>query len=132
MAELRVALCQPEHVHIIWPHVRFKLKRAIDKIGMEPFHITEDGVLSGQFLLWIGYDLEKIHAGLATQVTPDKVCTIVAFGGSRMRELLPFLRQIEFYHRNLGCKAMRIIGRKGWTRILPDYKHKATIIERPL
>lgn len=112
--------------------VRSKLQRAIDRVALQGFEITEEAVLRGEFLLWVGYDLERIHLALVTQVTPDGVCTIVAFGGTGMKKFMRFLRQIEFYHRNIGCKAMRIIGRKGWSRVLPDYKFKAQIIERPL
>jgi hypothetical protein len=39
---------------------------------------------------------------------------------------------IENYARAEGCEAMRIFGRPGWSRVLPDYKIIGHITERKL
>jgi len=125
-----LGLVRPEEIPVVWPHVRFKLQRAIERVGLDRF--DEEAVFDGRHLLWAAYDLEGVHAACTTALDVDGICTIVACGGKKMKQFLPLLSHIEFYYRNQGCKAMRIIGRRGWSRVLPDYKFKAIIIERPL
>lgn len=121
----------PEQIPALWPQVRFHLQRAVDR-GWSDWRVIEDDVLNNRSTLWVAYDLEGVHAAAITQVTWDGVCEIIACGGKRMKQFMPLLRQIEFFSRNAGCKAMRIIGRKGWARMLPDYKCEAIVLERPL
>ena len=48
------------------------------------------------------------------------------------REWLPLLGALERYARAEGCKAMRIFGRRGWERLLPDYKPARVLLEKEL
>ena len=34
--------------------------------------------------------------------------------------------------RKMDCKRMRIVGRKGWIRVVPGYREVATVMERDL
>ncbi len=79
-----------------------------------------------------------------------KVCVVVACGarpreggdlgrrhgaGTRPREgggWLALLDGIENYARKAGCSAVRIMGRKGWARVLTSYRAKRIILERDL
>jgi hypothetical protein len=63
-----------------------------------------------------------------------KVCVVVACG-ARPREgrgWLALLDGIENYARKAGCSAVRIMGRKGWARVLTSYRAKRIILERDL
>lgn len=49
-----------------------------------------------------------------------------------MSDWLPLLDGIEAYARGAGCSAVRIMGRKGWARVLASYKAKRIILEKDL
>jgi hypothetical protein len=87
-----------------------------------------------------------IKAAAVTQlsaVNGVRFCTIVACGaspskpGGRRRgrdrdEWLPLLAGLERYAKAEDCKAMRIFGRRGWERLLPDYKAARVLLEKEL
>jgi hypothetical protein len=55
-----------------------------------------------------------------------------ACGGSNSKEWLPLLAGLERYAKAEDCKAMRIFGRRGWERLLPDYKPARILLEKEL
>jgi hypothetical protein len=126
------AVCvDPKQIKKFWPHFKERIDRAINKIGLIDPAIIEKDVLSGRSLLWLAYDGLIVHAAAVTELH-DGICEIVACGGEGLSQFLPLINDLEQYAKDENCKAMRIIGRKGWVRILKEYKTKAIIIERPL
>src|SRR5205085_9065538 len=76
-----------------------------------------------------------IKAAAVTQlgtVNGGRFCTIVACGGRHRDEWLPLLAGLERYAKAENCKAMRIFGRRGWERLLPDYKAARVLLEKEL
>jgi hypothetical protein len=87
-----------------------------------------------------------IKAAAVTQlsaVNGVRFCTIVACGASPSKpagrrrgrdrdEWLPLLAGLERYAKAEDCKAMRIFGRRGWERVLPDYKAARVLLEKEL
>jgi hypothetical protein len=61
-----------------------------------------------------------------------KVCVIVACGGSDMPRWLHLIEKIEDFARAEGCAATRIIGRKGWARVLAQYRTTRIVLEKEL
>ncbi len=100
-------------------------------MGLTKFGDVEKDVLAGHSLLWLAYQDPIVHAAATTQLV-NGVCEIVACGGENLSQFLPLLTDLEQYARDEKCRSMRIIGRKGWVRILKNYKQKAVILERPL
>jgi len=49
-----------------------------------------------------------------------------------MRRWIGLLERIEEFARAEGCEATRIIGRRGWARILPSYRTKRIVLEKDL
>ncbi len=120
----------PAQVPNIWPRVAPLIQRAMDKVGFSPFWGIEAELYRGASLLWIAVKDKDILAAMVTQITND-VCTIVALGG-RDRDLwLDHIGKVEEYARANGCARMRIIGRKGWARLLP-YQQACVVLERNL
>lgn len=127
-----MAVCvDPARIGEVWPHFRDKIRQAVEKVGLTDFAIVERDVLAGRDLLWLAYEEPTIHAAATTSLV-NGVCEIVACGGENLKAFLPLLNDLEQFARDEGCKAVRIIGRKGWQRILKNYKQKAVILERPL
>jgi hypothetical protein len=127
-----IAVCvDPEMVNEAWPNFRELIRKAIDKVGISDFKNIEKEVLEKRSLLWLAYDGERVHAAAVTMLI-DNVCEIVACGGNNLSQFLPLIENIEQFARYENCRSMRIIGRKGWLRVLKKYKQKAIIIERKL
>ncbi len=118
------------HVDKIWPIVSDLVKRAIDR-GFSSFPVIEANVLDGLFLLWLVIDRGKITAATVTSLTGD-ACEIVATAGVGVNNWIHLIEGIEKYARAEGRVRVRIIGRKGWARLLPAYKQTAVVLERQL
>jgi hypothetical protein len=96
---------------------------------------VEDDVMTGHALLWLVWKAPEILGAAVTQIVvtqKSRVCVIVACGGENLRLWLPPVERIENYARDEGCDAVRILGRKGWMRVLEDYSAPAVILERRL
>jgi hypothetical protein len=103
--------------------------------GLGAFEPVEASVLAGAALLWLAWDGERIQAAAVTELHETewrKVCVIVACSGAAMRDWLPLLDGIEAYARAARCAGVRIMGRKGWARVLPSYNAKRIILEKDL
>ena len=127
-----IAVCvDPKRINEAWPHFRAGIKVAIDRVGITPFESIERDVLNGHKLLWLAYEDPVIHAAAVTQIWDD-VCEIVACAGKDLKKFIPRIKDLEDYARSENCRAMRLVGRKGWTRVLKQYDTKAIILEGPL
>lgn len=127
----------PDIVPQVWPFVSGLMWVAVKKGGLSSFAPIQDDVLNGRSLLWIawGGDTTKVEAAGISQITETewrKVCTIVAVAGKQMERWLSLLGQIESYAKQEGCTGMRIMGRRGWEKVLPDYHVKRIVIEKVL
>jgi len=94
---------------------------------------VEREVLGGLQQLWLAWNGTAIEAAAVTQLVADRRAENLHLG--RMwrpwsRALVTLDRRIEQFARNEGCAAMRIIGRKGWQRILADYRANYVVMDR--
>ena len=70
-----------------------------------------------------------------TVVTPVFVGRCFAGCDSRaadMRRWIGLIEKIEEFARAEGCSATRIMGRKGWARVLASYRTKRIVLEKDL
>lgn len=124
----------PARVREAWPYAKDLIRSAVERTGLGSFKCVENDVLCGDQLLWLAWD-GKILAAVTTRLADNgtnKVCEIVACAGECREKWLPLIARIEKYATDEGCSAMRIIGRRGWSRALPDYKSRYEIMEKPL
>lgn len=129
----------PRLVAEMWPHVRALVKQAIDRTDLCNFGDVEREVLGGNQQLWLAWNGTVIEAAAVTQlvvISGRKICIIVAAGAApdnhNRERWLPLIAGIEQFARNEGCAATRIIGRKGWQRILADYHAHYVVMDRKL
>lgn len=131
---MRLLYVPQDRARDTWPHVSDLIKKAVERGGLGSYKIIQDMVLDGRALLWIACeDNRLLPAALVTSLEiEDKrtVCAIVAYAGTK--ELLPLLSGVEEYARAKGCQSMRLMGRKGWQRMLKDYQSKHVILEKDL
>lgn len=129
---MTVAYCiDPQMVGRVWFRVRGMIAAALARgTGETSIEEIEQDLTVGLALLWIGFDQENnqiVSAGI-TQIG-DGLCTLVAYGGRREDHLL---ETIEDYARANGCERLRILGRKGWIRVLKNYHQPYVVLERQL
>jgi len=135
MSSVELLCVDPKRVHQFWPHVEPLLRKAIVRTGISAFQDVEYDLLYGDALLWVCWDGEKILCAGSTslqQTDKGKVCLITACGGTDMHRWLPLLSKIEQFARDEGCKCTRIIGRKGWQRVLKGYQMQNVILDKEL
>lgn len=88
--------------------------------------VSESGSLRGIWITQIKntqknrYGLVWIAAGAATN-------TLDLGQGINL-----FLEHTESWFKELGCKEVRIIGRKGWVKALPGFKYHSAIMSKTL
>jgi hypothetical protein len=124
----------PDLIEGMWPHVRDKIRAAVERTGLSSFADIEGDVLSGSQLCWIAWNGAEIMAAATTQLVKphDKVCVLTACSGYDRAQWLPLFEQIEAYAKAEGCKTMRIFGRKGWERVLDGYRVEHVVLEKAL
>ncbi|HLH96442.1 MAG TPA: hypothetical protein VKW08_15105 [Xanthobacteraceae bacterium] len=134
--ESPICICiDPRFVDRVWPLVAHLIRAAMVKGRISEFADVERAVLDGQALLWVVADPGTIWAAAVTQiayVAGEKFCTIVACGGRERTRWLDLKSALEAYAKAEGCAAMRIHGRRGWVRALPDYRLTRVLLEKSL
>ena len=99
------------------------------------FDVIEKDVHSQNAILWVAYVNRNLASAAVTQIDKtecSKVCTLQACGGSGVNNWIQLLEVIESYARNNGCDCVRFMGRKGWARLLKNYRTDKVIMERKL
>lgn len=136
MEEETTLVCvDPAHARDMWPHAAplIELGAASDNERIEHYR---DMVMTGAALLWIAWAGEgKLLAATITRIVADvrgRVCILGPLGGESLERWRNMHRDIEAYAKQENCVAVRIIGRTGWTRVLPDYWPVAVILEKAL
>lgn len=125
----------PSRAAEMWPHVSTLLQSAFTKTGFCLFSDLERDVLKGDALVWLAWNGESIEAAAATALHPTDhglVCSVLACGGEEMGRWLPLLDRIEQFARDEGCVRSRVVGRKGWTKMLNGYHEKHVVLEKDL
>ena len=125
----------PERVHDVWAHVAPRIRSAIERTGLSDFAELERDVLRGGQQLWLAWNGEAIEAAATTHLTlvgPQKVCVITTCAGEHMKQWLPLLSYIERYAKAEGCAIIRIFGRHGWQRVLPEYEVSNVVLDKEL
>ena len=127
--------CDPKIVKDVWPKVAHFVRQAIERTDLGRFDKLEEDLLAGNALLWLAVTESEIHAAAITQLIVTErssVCAIRACGGNGVNNWISLIGMIENYARNERCDCVRLVGRKGWARMLKDYRADMVIMERRL
>jgi hypothetical protein len=63
---------------------------------------------------------------------PQRATCRIWLAGGDMDELLEAEKELRVWAKERGCESMEIIGRKGWERVLTEYKSSAVILTKEL
>ena len=133
-ADCTLLCIPPDRVAEFLPHARPFLERAAARSGETAAADVEADVAAGRALLWIVWGNEQcVVAVLVTQLIKTAaglVCVLLSCAGSDLPRWQGFLAAIERYAAQEQCVAVRIYGRKGWMRVLKNYRVPRVILER--
>lgn len=132
-----LVLIPTAHLDTVWPLTEPHLKRALD-FGDGEFTLreTRDLIRQGRFQLWLAWDAQHqcaVGAGITEifEYPQKRVCFLVLWASEAPRtRWLSGLETVERWAREQGCKGMRLLGRKGWGRVLSGYRPQYTVFVR--
>jgi hypothetical protein len=125
-----------DQIEVFWPYLEPHLKR----VERETATVSVEGLkalaLNCEAQVWGVQDARgNITGACITRVyeTPNgRFCTVFVAAGILMPALPEGIALIEDWARGLGCRAIEIIGRRGWQRVLPGYEPRAVVLEKNL
>lgn len=125
-----------------WPQAEPFLWRAILLTGGdETLTSVRNALRDGDRQLWMAFDAPDMVRALMAVTTRlvafgsgRRKCEIAHIGGDDIARWLGFLPVIEGWARGQGCCGMRLIGRRGWVKVLAqyDYADSAVVVEKAL
>lgn len=124
-----------KNIASFWDKAAPWIKNAMERGDMGTFATVQADVFSGHASLWLVWDEPVVLGAAVTQIIEQDnrlICMIVACGGEDAGSWVHLIAEIEKYAKAHECELMRIVGRKGWMRVLPDYKESRVILEKAL
>ena len=120
----------------IWAHFRDgPLVPAFAHADTTPAEVGA-ALAAGQMQLWSIYRRGRGEDGaVVTQLNNTvrgRECLVSLLGGRGLRNWLHLLAEIEDWARGQGCVAMCVMGRKGWKRVLPDFRETGVILTKDI
>ena len=130
-------LLAPADVASVWENVAPLLARVTQHTEgeMEPDDFLEP-LTHGEMQLWLAVEQGSVHTAMVTQVVPypqKKVLRVIAIAGTEFKELhAQFNDVIESFAIRAGCSSMELWGRKGWKKLLPDWKDSYIVFTKDI
>lgn len=131
-----------DRVDDFWPQAEPFLWRAVLLTGGDETLLSvKNDLRNGDRQLWAAFTdpgLGAMVMAVTTRIVQfgsgRRKCEIAHIGGDDMPRWLGFLPVIEDWARGQGCCGMRLIGRRGWIKVLAqfDYADSAVVVEKAL
>ena len=135
MAEMIVEIVPTLAVETIWDSVRKLITKTNDDVLND--NDIKGYLLNGDYTLWVAIDEESkdVVAAMTTEFAyypRDKVCRVVTLAGERMKEWIGNLDMVEDWAKEQGCNYLDMYGRRGWIKVLPDWKEDSVLLRKKL
>ena len=126
----------PEQVDDAWPAVEYWIEDALKRSGnlYLPEDIREE-CKRNAMQLWLVAHEHNIKAVVVTCVIEyprKKICQILICTGEGREHWQEMIALLEGWAKENGCDVMRPIARKGWARLLKDYRQTHVVLEKDL
>lgn len=133
----QIAAIPPALIDTYWSTVEHLVERFEHKTLLIAAETLKKQLKNAERQLWIAYADKRVLAIAVTyvyQTARGQICCIWAACGDldEMSQVQRFESDIERWARDIGCSAMEIQGRRGWSRLLPGYKRTAIVLEKSL
>ena len=89
----------------------------------------------GDMQLWVVIENKHVNAALVTQIVPypqKKVLRLISLAGEDFQEIKDFLEMVEVFALKNECSALEMWGRKGWKKLLSDWKDSYIVYTKDL
>ena len=133
---MKAHIVQPEDVAYIWEEVAPLLEMVKEHTEGE---LETDDFLEplthGNMQLWIATEDKDIHAVMVTQfvIYPQKnILRIISLAGDDFEKIRNFQEMIEGFAIKNECTALEMWGRKGWKKLLPDWRDTYIVYTKDL
>jgi hypothetical protein len=127
-----------DDLHTVWPFVRNDIREALKySNGRYDEKTVADSIISCLRQLWLLTDEDKILMSMVSQIinypTGLKVCEVMLLGGKQSKEWAEFVTdELSKWVASIGCDRLQIIGRKGWEKVLKNWKSVLVMMEKPV
>ena len=133
---MRAHLLEPEDVAYVWEEVVPLLARVAPHTEgeMEPDDYIEP-LTHGDMQLWVVVENKRVNAALVTQIIPypqKKVLRLISLAGDNFQDIKDFLEMVEVFALKNGSTALEMWGRKGWKKLLSDWKDSYIVYTKDL
>ena len=132
----KIILVGAEDIPHIWekviPHVKAAELHSEGELTPEDFF---EILMKDDMQLWVAVESGELLASMITQIityTRKRVLRIISIGGDEMERWIKFLPLVENWALKVGCTSLECWGRKGWLKILQDWKCSYHIITKDL
>ena len=133
---MKAHIVQPEDIAYIWEDVAPLLEMVQEHTEGE---LETDDFLEplthGNMQLWIATEEKDIHAVMVTQfvIYPQKnILRIISLAGDDFEKIRNFQEMIEGFAIKNECTALEMWGRKGWKKLLPDWRDTYIVYTKDL
>ncbi len=134
---MKATIVEPEDVPYIWDNVAPLLSKVIQhsegELGTDDYL---SNLISGSMQLWIVTEDKKIILSMVTQIIQfpqKKVLRTIALAGERFKEVhSQFSDMLASYALKNECSSLELWGRKGWKKMLPDWKDTYIVYTKDL
>ena len=133
---MKAHLLDPDDVECVWDKVEPILARVVSRSeGELETEDILDLVTEGRMQLWIVADDKEIIAALVTQIITypqKKVLRLVSLAGEDFNKFKHFLDMVQSFAIRKGCTALELWGRKGWKKLLPEWKSEYIVYTKDI
>ena len=134
--DYKIVLVSSDDVPYIWekihPHLESMEPHSEGELAPEDFY---EAITNGDMQLWTAIKDNEIMASMVTQIVPyprKRVLRIISIAGEEMDGWIKYLPLIEDWALSSGCTSLECWGRKGWLKILKDWKCSYHILTKDL
>ena len=125
--DYKLSTVPTQDVLAVWPRIADMVESGLDESAGEfaPEDVQK-ALLLREMQLWVMHkegDIQAIGLTRIVQFPQFNVGEIAMVSGHGARKMLPFVDSVfKPWARENGCAELRIFGRVGWMKLLPDWK----------
>ena len=134
--DYKIVLVSSDDVPYIWekihPHLEAMEPHSEGELAPEDFY---EAITNGDMQLWTAIKDNEIVASMVTQIVPyprKRILRIISIAGEEMNGWIKYLPLIEDWALSMGCTSLECWGRKGWLKVLKDWKCSYHILTKDL
>ena len=129
-------IIEKHEVTDVWNDVKDLVAKTNDDV------LNEKDILeylkAGHFILWIGTETDSDNILFAMTLhfayyPKHKMCRVATIAGERMKDWVDeTLLELENWAKAQGCDYMDMYARRGWKKILKEYKEDCILLRKKL